>query len=368
MSTLDEISDGGTAIWLDDMSQARLIDPSSPHSLAKLIETSRVVGVTTNPSIFAVALEKSDLYATAFAKLKSDGATVDEAIRVVTTNDVRTACDVLAQVYDATGGRDGRVSIEVDPRCAHNTADTIADGRDLWKTVDRKNLFVKVPATLAGLPAMRALISEGISVNATLIFSRARYEAVLDAFISGLEDRVAADLPVTGIESVASFFVSRVDTEVDKQLDALVRPETKAVRGKAAIANARLAYESFERITSEARWLRLSALGATRQRPLWASTGVKDKTYEDTRYVIELVAPETVNTMPEATLLAVADHGVTRGNTISGTYDQSRRDLDALNEFAISYDQVVDFLEVDGVAKFEAAWAGLFRGVAEVMK
>ena len=368
MSALDEISNAGTSIWLDDMSQARLIDPFSPHSLAKLIETARVVGVTTNPSIFAVALEKSDLYATAFAKLKSDGATVDEAIRVVTTNDVRTACDVLAQVYESTGGRDGRVSIEVDPRSAHKTAETITEARDLWKTVDRKNLFVKVPATLAGLPAMRTLTSEGISVNATLIFSRARYEAVLDAFISGLEDRVAADLPVTGIESVASFFVSRVDTEVDKQLDALARPETKAVRGKAAIANARLAYESFERITSEARWQRLAALGANRQRPLWASTGVKDKTYEDTRYVIELVAPETVNTMPEATLLAVADHGVTRGNTISGTYDQSRRDLDALNDFAISYDQVVDFLEVDGVAKFEAAWAGLFLAVAEVMK
>ena len=332
-----------------------------------MIAKASVSGVTTNPSIFAAALTNSDLYADAFAKLKVAGATVEEAITEVTTNDVRIACDLLAGVFESSGGRDGRVSIEVDPRSAHKTAETITEARELWRIVDRKNLFIKVPATLSGLPAIRTLISEGISINATLIFSMARYEAVLDAYISGLEDRVDAKLPVSGIESVASFFVSRVDTEIDKQLDALNLAQTDAVRGKAAIANARLAYESFEILTSEARWQRLSVLGATRQRPLWASTGVKDKTYDDTRYVVELVAPETVNTMPETTLLAIADHGVVRGDTITGTFDQARKDLEALTDFGISYDQVVDFLEVDGVAKFESAWVGLLATVSEVM-
>lgn len=367
MSNLGDIALTGTSIWLDDLSQTRLVDPSLPSSLARLISTAHVSGVTTNPSIFAAALTGSDLYGPAFAELKSNGAGVDEAVREVTTNDVRTACELLSEVFELSGGRDGRVSIEVDPRSAHQTDQTIAEARSLWQKVDRKNLFIKVPATIEGLPAIRTLISEGISVNATLIFSIARYEAVLDAFIGGIEDRAASGLPVAGIESVASIFVSRIDTEVDRQLDQLGTDQARSVRGKAAIANARLAYQSFERITAEPRWQRLAQLGATRQRPLWASTGVKDKSYDDTRYVVELTAPETVNTMPEATLLAVADHGIARGDTISATYEQSRRDLDLLAELGISYDQVVDFLEVDGVAKFEAAWIGLLANVAKLM-
>jgi transaldolase len=368
VKSLDAITEAGTSIWLDDLSQARLIDPSAPHSLSHLIAESQVRGVTTNPSIFAAALSNSDLYAAAFAKLKSTGASVDEAIREVTTNDVRIACDLFAAVFESSEGRDGRVSIEVDPRSAHKTDESVVEARELWRKVDRQNLFVKVPATLEGLPAIRTLISEGISINATLIFSLDRYEAVLDAYICGLEDRADAGLPVTGIESVASLFVSRVDTEIDRQLDVIGSPDAKAIRGKAAIANARLAYESFESHTSSQRWYALSQLGATRQRPLWASTGVKDKSYDDTRYVVELVAPDTVNTMPEATLLAVADHGIVRGNTIDGTYAQARIDLDALAPLGVSYDQVVDFLEVDGVAKFEASWVGLLAAVAEILK
>lgn len=368
MSALDAIATAGTSIWLDDLSRSRLIGPTTPHSLAYLVSNARVSGVTTNPSIFAAAIANSDLYAPAFAELKAAGATAEEAIKSVTTSDVKSACEILLGVFEASGGRDGRVSIEVDPRSAHKTAETITEARELWKIVDRKNLFIKVPSTLEGLPAIRTLISEGISINATLIFSISRYEAVLEAYLAGLEDRAAAGLPLTGIESVASLFVSRVDTEIDKQLDLLGTVPAVAARGKAAIANARLAYESFERITSGPRWARLAALGATRQRPLWASTGVKDKSYDDTRYVVELVAPETVNTMPEATLLAVADHGVFRGDTITGSYDQARQDLAALADLGISYDQVVDFLEVDGVAKFAAAWVGLLELAATVLK
>lgn len=367
MSTLDAIARAGTSIWLDDLSQARFVDPLAPNSLAHLIANSSVSGVTTNPSIFAAALANSDLYASAFAELKAAGATVEEAVREVTTNDVRIACELLSGVFESSGGRDGRVSIEVDPRSAHKTAETVTEARELWQKVDRKNLFIKVPATLEGLPAIRTLISEGISINATLIFSIAQYEAVLDAYIGGIEDRAAANLPVGGIESVASLFVSRVDTEIDRQLDAMGTPQAEAARGKAAIANARLVYESFGRITSGPRWQRLSSLGATRQRPLWASTGVKDKSCDDTRYVVELVAPETVNTMPEATLLAVADHGVVRGDTITGTFEQARKDLQTLADLGISYDQVVDFLEADGVAKFETAWVGLLASVAKVL-
>ncbi|HUW77164.1 MAG TPA: transaldolase [Candidatus Nanopelagicaceae bacterium] len=368
MNRLAAITDAGTSIWLDDLSQARFIDPSAEHSLDRLITESEVRGVTTNPSIFAAALSNSNLYSAAFERLKRSGATVEQAVREVTTNDVRTACDLLTGVYESSNGRDGRVSIEVDPRSAHKTAESIAEARELWKIVDRKNLFIKVPATLEGLPAIRTLISEGISVNVTLIFSIERYAAVHDVFTSGLEDRVKAGLPVTGIESVASLFVSRVDSEVDRQIDAIGSADAKTLRGRAAIANARLVYERFEVLTSSSRWKALADLGATKQRPLWASTGVKDKSYGDTRYVVELVAPETVNTMPEATLLAVKDHGVVRGNAIAGTYETARADLDALSKIGISYDQVVSHLETEGVTKFEDAWVGLLSSVTKLMK
>jgi len=368
MTALEDVTRAGTSIWLDDLSQARLVDPTSPHALARLVSEASVKGVTTNPTIFAGALSKSDLYASAFAKLKAEGLSVEQAITQVTANDVRLGCDVLAPVFERTGGRDGRVSIEVDPRSARNTAATIEEGRELWRLVDRKNLFIKVPATVEGLPAIRTLISEGISVNATLIFSLTRHEEVWAAFAQGLEDRLKAGHPISGIESVASYFVSRVDTEVDKRLDAIGTAEAAALRGRAAIANARLAYQSFLRLTNSDRWQRLASQGAAAQRPLWASTGVKDKAYDDTRYVIELVAADTVNTMPEATLSAVADHGVARGDTITGTFEDARRDLDALANIGISYDDVVDFLERDGVEKFATSWIGLLDTVTEVMK
>ncbi len=367
MKALEDITRAGTSIWLDDLSQARLVDPASPHSLTRLVSEANVRGVTTNPTIFAGALGKSDLYAPAFTKLLAEGVSVEQAVTQVTANDVRLGCDVLAPVFERTGGRDGRVSIEVDPRNARDTAATIEEGRKLWHLVDRKNLFIKVPATIEGLPAIRTLISEGISVNVTLIFSLTRHEQVWTAFAQGLEDRLAAGQPISGIESVASYFVSRVDTEVDKQLAAIGTAEAAALRGRAAIANARLAYQSFLRLTASERWQRLAQAGATTQRPLWASTGVKDKAYDDTRYVVELVAADTVNTMPEATLLAVADHGIVRGDTITGTFEDAQHDLDALTKLGISYDEVVGFLERDGVEKFAASWLGLFDSVAKVM-
>jgi len=368
VNNLEAVTQLGTSIWLDDLSQARLIDPTAANSLTKLINEFQVSGVTTNPSIFAAALSNSDLYAKAFAELKANGSTVENAITEVTTNDVRSACDLLLPVYEISGGRDGRVSIEVDPRSAHKTEETLLEARQLWQKVDRQNLFIKVPATLEGLPAIRTLTSEGISINATLIFSIDRYEAVLESFIAGLEDRARQGLPLSGIESVASLFVSRVDSEIDRRLDLLDTSEAKAVRGKVAIANACLVYESFQRVSALPRWQQLVQLGAMPQRPLWASTGVKDKSYDDTRYVVDLVAPQTVNTMPEATLLAVADHGVSKGDTISGSFEISHQVLDALAGLGISYDEVMDFLEVDGVTKFEAAWIGLLAGVAKLLK
>jgi transaldolase len=272
----------------------------------------------------------------------------------MTTYDIRWGCDVMRPVYDGSGGVDGRVSIEVDPRYASETDRTIAEARSLWWTVDRPNLFVKIPATLAGLPAITTCLAEGISINVTLIFSLERYAQVIDAFMAGLE--AASDSDVKSLASVASFFVSRMDTEVDKRLDAIGTPEALAMRGKAAVANARLAYELFEQRLDTDRWRALAARGARVQRPLWASTSTKDPAYKDTMYVDDLVAPHTVNTMPEGTIRAVADHGDVGRNTIAGTYDQSRAVLADLAKVGISYDDVVDVLEQEGVSKFSASW------------
>jgi transaldolase len=355
--TLRRLSDEGVSIWLDDLSRRRI----ETGNLTELIETKNVVGVTTNPSIFQAAIGSGEGYEEQLTDLALRGVTVDEAVRMMTTADVRSAADILRPVYDATGGRDGRVSIEVDPRLAHDTAATIAEARQLAWLVDRPNVLIKIPATRAGLPAITEVIGAGISVNVTLIFSLERYREVMDAYLSGLEKALEKGLDLSAVHSVASFFVSRVDTEIDKRLDALGTDEAKALRGKAAVANARLAYQAYEEVFTSDRWPKLENAGANRQRPLWASTGVKDPAYKDTLYVDDLVAPNTVNTMPEATLLATEDHGQITGNTIAGTYEQARADLDAVEKLGISYDDVVQVLEDEGVEKFEASWNDLLK-------
>jgi transaldolase len=292
---------------------------------------------------------------------------VDEASRMITTYDIRWACDVFRPVYESTGGLDGRVSLEVDPRLARETQKTIAEARALWWMVDRPNLLIKIPATVEGLPAITQCISEGISVNVTLIFGLERYGRVIDAYLEGLEKAAAAGHDLSKIRSVASFFVSRVDTEVDQRLDKLGTPEAEALRGKAAVANARLAYELFEQRVATDRWQALAGQGANIQRPLWASTSVKDPSFGDTMYVVDLVAADTVNTMPEGTIKATADHGKLIGDTIHGTYDASRQVFADLEKLGIGYDDVVGVLETEGVQKFEASWNELLDTIRTKM-
>lgn len=352
---LTALSEAGVSIWLDDLSRGRI----NSGNLAELIEKQAVVGVTSNPTIFAKALSNAADYNDKVRELAARGASVDEAVRELITSDVRDAADVFRNVYESTGKVDGRVSLEVDPRLAHDTEGTVAEALDLWKTVDRPNLMVKIPATVEGLPAITRALAEGVSVNVTLIFSVERYREVMDAFLTGLERAKENGKDLSEIFSVASFFVSRVDTEIDKRLEKVEGGEQ--LRGKAAIANARLAYAAYQEVFSSDRWKALEAAGANPQRPLWASTGVKDPAYSDTRYVDELVAPNTVNTMPEATLMATEEHGEIRGDTVRGTYEQARADLDALEKLGISYDEVVQLLEDEGVEKFEASWNDLLK-------
>jgi transaldolase len=349
---LAELSAAGVSVWLDDISRDRL----RTGNLQSLIDDFHVVGVTSNPTIFAKALSQGDAYDEQVKDLKIRGVSVEEASRALTTYDIRWACDVLRPVADETGGRDGRVSIEVDPRVAKDTAKTIAEARNLWWMVDRPNAYIKIPATPEGLSAITETIAQGISVNVTLIFSLERHGEVIDAYMDGLEKAKAAGHDLSKIFSVASFFVSRVDTEVDGRLDKLGTPEAEALRGKAAIANARLAYELFEQKCATQRWQDLAAAGANVQRPLWASTSTKDPKFPDTMYVVDLVVSDTVNTMPEATLRATADHGELHGDQVHGKYDESRKVFADLEELGISYDDVVQVLEDEGVAKFEASW------------
>jgi transaldolase len=359
VDVLGQLSEAGVSVWLDDISRDRL----RTGNLVELIESYHVVGVTSNPTIFAHALSNGDAYDDQLKDLKARGVSVEEASRAITTYDIRWACDVLRPMYDATGGQDGRVSLEVDPRLAKNTAATIAEARALWWTVERPNLFIKIPATPEGLPAITQATSEGISVNVTLIFSLERYGEVIDAYMAGLEQAAAAGRDLSKIRSVASFFVSRMDTEVDSRLDKLNTPEAKALRGKAAVANARLAYELFEQRTAHYRWQVLQERGAQIQRPLWASTSTKDPAFPDTMYVVDLVVADTVNTMPESTLRATADHGELQGDTVHGTYDASRQVLQDLEGLGITYDDVVQVLEDEGVAKFEASWTELLETI-----
>ncbi|MEU3282547.1 transaldolase [Streptomyces antibioticus] len=358
---LKRLSEEGVSIWLDDLSRERI----RTGNLAALIATRNVVGVTTNPSIFQAAIGSGEGYEDQLADLAVRGVTVDEAVRMMTTADVRAAADLLHDTYTTTDGRDGRVSIEVDPRLAHDTAATVAEARQLAWLVDRPNVMIKIPATKAGLPAITEVVGLGISVNVTLIFSLERYRAVMDAYLAGLERARAAGIDLSTVHSVASFFVSRVDAEIDKRLTALGTGPALALRGRAALANARLAHQAYEEVLAGPRWAALEQAGARPQRPLWASTGVKDPAYRDTLYVEELVAPGTVNTMPEATLDATADHGDITGDTVTGGYERARADLDAVAALGISYDEVVTRLEDDGVAKFEAAWEDLLSTVTK---
>lgn len=357
-----KLSDAGVSIWLDDLSRERL----TSGNLAELIKTHNVVGVTTNPTIFAGALSKGAAYAEQMRELAAAGADVEEAVFAATCDDVRNACDVFEPVYKASNGFDGRVSIEVDPRLARDAEGTAKMARELYERVDRENVMIKIPATQEGLRPIAETLAAGISVNVTLIFSLTRYREVINAYMLGLEQALENGNDLSTIHSVASFFVSRVDTEIDARLEA-AGGDAVQLKGKAGLANARLAYEVFEEMFSSERWARLQAHGANVQRPLWASTGVKDPSLPDTLYVTGLVAPNTVNTMPEATLNAVADHGEVTGNTIVPNYSEANKVLDAISVY-VSYAEVVEKLEVEGLSKFDVSWEELLQTVREALE
>ncbi|MEV4630910.1 transaldolase [Micromonospora sp. NPDC049523] len=361
---LGELSAAGVAVWLDDLSRVRL----SSGGLDQLRREKHMVGVTTNPTIFAKALSDADEYNWQLRDLAVRGVSVEEAVRMLTTYDVRWATDVMRPAYDSSAGVDGRVSIEVDPRLAYETEKTVAEAKSLWWLVDRPNLYIKIPATEAGLPAITATLAEGISVNVTLIFGLDRYSQVMEAFLAGLEQAKANGHDLTKIGSVASFFVSRVDSEVDKRLEKIGSAEAKALKGKAAVANAQLAYERYTEVFSSDRWQALADAGAHPQRPLWASTSTKNPDYRDVIYVEELVAPGTVNTMPEAVIHAYADHGETRGDTITGSFDAARKVLGDLIGVGVDFDDVINTLEREGVEKFEASWEELLDGVRKSLE
>ncbi len=359
---LQALSDAGVSIWLDDLSRERI----ESGNLTDLVKDRHVVGVTTNPTIFAAALKDGERYDDQIRRLAADGADVSRATFELTTEDVRNACDVMRPTYDAQH-QDGRVSIEVDPFLAHDTDGSVKSARELWAAVDRPNVLIKIPATDAGIPAIRQATAEGISVNVTLIFGVNRYREVMEAYLSGLEDAQAAGIDLSSIHSVASFFVSRVDTEVDKRLDAIGTDEADAVRGEAAVANARLAYAAFEEVFGGERWSALRQAGANPQRPLWASTGVKDERYPDTKYVTDLVVADTVNTMPEKTLEAFADHGELEGDRVvdrvTGRAGEALEVFGRLAALGIDFDDVLAVLEREAVEKFEKSWQELVDAI-----
>ncbi|MEJ3654931.1 transaldolase [Actinomycetes bacterium KLBMP 9759] len=355
---LAALSGAGVSIWLDDLSRERL----RSGNLRSLITDDHVVGVTTNPTIFAGALSDGEAYDEQVRELAARGASVEDAVREITVADVQQACDVFSGTWETTGGVDGRVSLEVDPRLARDTEATVAEALDLWKAVDRPNLLVKIPATEAGLPAITRALAEGVSVNVTLIFSVERYREVMGAYLDGLEQAAANGHQLAGITSVASFFVSRVDTEIDKRLET-IGGDALALRGQAAVANSRLAYAAFQEVFSGERWEALAAKGAKPQRPLWASTGVKNPDYPDTLYITELVVADTVNTMPEKSLKAFADHGEVRGDTVTGLDGEAQQVFDAVAAAGVDLDDVFLTLENEGVEKFEKSWSELLETV-----
>jgi transaldolase len=356
---LKQLTEAGVSIWLDDLSRERI----ETGNLAELVENDHVVGVTTNPSIFAAALSDGERYDAQVRELAAEGADVDKTVFALTTTDVRDACDVLAPVFEATGGVDGRVSIEVSPEIAHDTDKTLESARELWKTVDRHNLFIKIPATTAGAPAITDTLADGISVNVTLIFGLDRYQSVMEAYLAGLEKAQENGEDLSRIHSVASFFVSRVDSEIDKRLDEIGGHDD--LKGKAGIANARLAYEAYEKFFTGERWEKLAEAGANRQRPLWASTGVKNPDYDDTMYVVDLAVANTVNTMPEKTMQAVKDHGEVKGDQVTPYYDDARQVMASLKDAGVDYDDVISTLEEEGVEKFVKSWQELLKTVEE---
>ncbi|GAB2553424.1 transaldolase [Leucobacter ruminantium] len=358
------LSAAGVSVWLDDLSRSRI----ESGELARLIGDRDVVGVTTNPTIFAAAIGGGIGYGDRIAGCAARGLGASETIVELTTADVADACDIFADVYAATGGRDGRVSIEVEPGLARDAAGTAAQARELWAKVDRPNAMIKIPATVEGLEAITETIAAGISVNVTLIFSLERYRQVINAYLTGLEQARAAGIDLSTIHSVASFFVSRVDTEIDARLTAIGTPEALELKGKAAVANARLAYEVYEQSFATERAKQLLGLGANPQRPLWASTGVKDPSLPDTLYVSELVAPGVVNTMPEATLNAFADHGEVRGDTVTSEYLESNQLLNAIDAQGIDYNEVTAKLETEGLSKFDASWDELCETVERALE
>lgn len=361
---LKELTAAGVAVWLDDLSRVRL----SSGGLDQLRREKHVAGVTTNPTIFAKALSDADEYNWQLRDLATRGIEVEESVRMLTTYDVRWACDVMRPSYDGSEGVDGRVSIEVDPRVAHESDRTVAEAKALWWLVDRPNLFIKIPATEEGLSAITDTLAEGISVNVTLIFGLDRYSAVMEAFLAGLEQAKANGHDLSTIGSVASFFVSRVDAEVDKRLEKIGSEQAKSLRGKAAVANAQLAYERYTKVFASDRWKALADAGAHPQRPLWASTSTKNPDYRDVIYVEELIAPGTVNTMPESVIHAYADHGETRGDTITGSYDAARKVFADLESVGVDMDDVIATLEREGVEKFEASWQELLEGVRKSLE
>lgn len=358
---LKNLSAAGVSIWLDDLSRGAI----SSGKLAEDLAERSVVGVTTNPTIFASALSNGAEYAEQMGALAAANTSLDDAVVEATTDDVRNACDVFAEIYKNTG-QDGRVSIEVDPRLANETEATIEQAEMLWEKVGRENAMIKIPATLAGLPAITATIAKGISVNTTLIFSLDRYRAVANAYIEGLEQAHAKGIDLSKIHSVASFFISRIDSEVDNRLDKIGTDEAKALKGKVAIANGRLAYEAYEEIFSSERFTALP--GANKQRVLWASTGVKNPDYPDTMYVSELVAPNVVNTMPHATLAASEDHLEVTGDTVTPNYEDARKVMADLAAAGVDFDDVTQLLEDEGVVKFEKSWEELLESVSSALK
>jgi transaldolase len=363
-SNTAQLSAAGVSIWLDDLSRERI----NAGGLEKLIAERNVVGVTTNPTIFASALAKGEAYDDQVALLAKSGVSVTDAVFEITTDDVTRASDIFREIYDNTNGFDGRVSIEVEPGLAHDAQGTIDQAIKLAAKVGRPNALIKIPATVEGLEAITAVIAQGISVNVTLIFSLERYRAVINAYLTGLEQAKAAGIDITSIHSVASFFVSRVDTEIDKRLDAVGTDEAKALKGKAGVANAQLAYEVYTQAFDTERAKGLLAAGANKQRPLWASTGVKDPNVLDTTYVVELVAADVVNTMPEKTLEATFDHGDIRGDSISSSYAAANEVMDAIAAQGVSYDDVTEVLEKEGVEKFIVSWNELLDTVTAALE
>jgi transaldolase len=368
MSTnpLQQLTEAGVSIWLDDLSRERI----ETGNLADLVQEKFVVGVTTNPAIFQAALADGERYDAQVRELAAAGADVDAATRTITTDDVREACKVLRPVFDATNGVDGRVSIEVSPGLAHDTDGTVAEAAELWKTVGEPNLFIKIPGTPEGWPAITETLAHGMSVNVTLIFGLDQYRSVMEAYVDGLEKAAENGHDLSTIHSVASFFVSRVDSEIDKRLEATTEgPGTDPdLLGKAGVANARLAFKAYEEFFTGERWEAMAALGANTQRPLWASTGVKNPDYDDTMYVVDLAVENTVNTMPEKTLEAVADHGEVRGDRVRPFYDDAAAHMEALREAGIDYDDVIAVLIKEGVDKFVVAWDELQSTLAESLE